>query len=170
MTGMTRRHRLRSRPGAGTGDRPSSADQRSTGRSACPSGWRWRPGRRPLGPRGGGRLHVPLQLLRQREGEPLVGRGDLGHVGEAVLGQPVEHLHDQVFRDARAGGHADRGRPGQPFVGDLRRVVDQMGGPGTGVEGQPIRASARICRAARSARRSAGCARRTSSGAARMRS
>ena len=53
------------------------------------------------GSRGG--LHVAAQLLRQREGQPLLGGGELGHLAEAALGQVREHLHDQVVGHAGAG-------------------------------------------------------------------
>src|SRR3954468_15195734 len=41
------------------------------------------------------RLHVPLELAGQREGELLVRRGDLLDVDPAALGEPVQDVTDE---------------------------------------------------------------------------
>ena len=65
---------------------------------------------------GGGLAHVPLERLRQRERQRLLGGGHLGHLVEAALGQVVEHLHHQVVGHAGAGGEADGRRALEPLV------------------------------------------------------
>ncbi len=74
------------------------------------------------------------KLVRQRERQLLLRRRDLLDVTEAVLGQPLQHLRDQVLRDRRATGDPDRRDAVEPAGPDVADVVDQVRRASAGVQ------------------------------------
>ena len=86
-------------------------------------------GQRPTAARGTdqarARLRRAAQLARQREGDVLLGGGEVAHAREAEAAQMGDRLLHERLRRRRAGGEADRAHAVEPGRIDVARMLDQ---------------------------------------------
>src|SRR6185312_4317011 len=85
------------------------------------------------------------KLRRKAENDVLAGDLDVGALGEAELGQPLEHLVDQELRRRRARGQSDGLVAAEPGGVEVGLVVDQVGIDATVARDlhEPVRVRAR---------------------------